>query len=274
VNLHEPPKVVAQQAVAHQTPRTPRRYQQWAKEKYIKLLESQEMLQAFHGGGALEITSAQRLIFPNTSSMNLSRIPGTDRSGYSEFSDEINDHYLATFGIKALMSFISATQMVGLMAAFGGSGTYGLNGSYQANQWAKAGEMAGSSAFDQFGGLGQQMIGNGLDRPSTIEIRPGYHQRDGNPVPRVPGSLRQIGINIPNEGEGYGGTKRQAGKRTDRAQGTGRSQTRNRLSARAVGGGGIRSRQDNRGEDDGGCTNRSRPNSGRCLLQTAGSTAP
>ena len=106
--------------------------------------------------------------------MNLARIPGTDRSGYSGFSDEVNNHYLAPFGIKSLMSFISASQIVGLMAVFGGSGTYGLNGSYQANQWAMAGETAGSSASGQFGGLGQQMIGNGLDRPSTIEIRPGY----------------------------------------------------------------------------------------------------
>ena len=60
------------------------------------------------------------------------------------------------------------------MAAFGGSGTYGLYGYYQPNQWVMAGEMAGSSAFGQFGGLGQQIIGNGLNRPPTIEIRPGY----------------------------------------------------------------------------------------------------
>jgi type IV secretory pathway VirB10-like protein len=213
VNLHEPPKVVAQQAVPHQTSRTLSGYQQWAKEKYIKVPESQEMLQQFHGGGALEIASAetpqsdavaqsdptltvhppaspyavmigsvipavlisglnsdlagsilarvsqnvfdraigkvvlilqasrligayqnasahrqqrvqiawQRLIFPNTSSMNLSRLPGTDQSAYSRFSDQINNHYLATFRIKAPMSLISASQMVGLMAAFGGS---------------------------------------------------------------------------------------------------------------------------------------------------------
>jgi len=72
-----------------------------------------------------------------------------------------------TLRTAALMSLISASQMVGLMAAFGGSGTYGLYGYYQPNQWAMAGEMAGSSASGQFGGLGQQMIGNGLNRPRT-----------------------------------------------------------------------------------------------------------
>lgn len=234
VNLHEPPRVVAQQAVPYQTPRTPSRYQQWAKETYMKVLDPPEIVQAFHWGGALEIVSAKRqnddavaqsdpaltvyppaspyavmagsvipavlisginsdlpgpilarvsqkvldsaigkyvfvlqgsrligayqnasayrqqrvqiawhrLIFPNTSSMNLSRMPDTDQSGYASFSDQINNNYLATFGTAALMSLISASQMVGLMAAFGGSGTYGLNGYYQPNQRAIAGEMA------------------------------------------------------------------------------------------------------------------------------------
>ena len=106
--------------------------------------------------------------------MNLPHMPGTDQSGYAGFSDQVDNHYLATFGTAALMSLISAGQMVGQMTAFGGGGTYGPYGYYQPNQWAMAGEMAGSAASGQFGGLGQQMIGNGLNRPPTIEIRPGY----------------------------------------------------------------------------------------------------
>jgi type IV secretory pathway VirB10-like protein len=267
VDLSEPPKLVEQEPVQHQAPKTPSRYQQWVEEKYMKALESPEMVQAFHGGGALEIASAktpqvdaapaksdpavtvhppastytvmagsvipailisgvnsdlpgpilaqvsqsvfdsatgtyvlipqgsrligayqnasaygqlrvqiawQRLIFPNTSSMNLPQMPGTDQNGYAGFSDQVNNHYLATFGTAALMSLISAGQMVGQMTAFGGGGTYGAYGYYQPNQWAMAGEMAGSAASGQFGGLGQQLIGNGINRPPTIEIRPGY----------------------------------------------------------------------------------------------------
>jgi len=101
-------------------------------------------------------------------------MPGTGQSGYAGFSDQINNHYLAPFETAALMSLISASQMVGLIAVFGGSGTHGLYGYYQPNRWTMAGVMAGSSASGQFGGLGQQMIGNGLNRPPTIEIRPGY----------------------------------------------------------------------------------------------------
>jgi type IV secretory pathway VirB10-like protein len=115
----------------------------------------------------------QRLIFPNTASMDLPQMPGTDQGGYAGFADRVNNHYLATFGAAAVMSLISAGQMVGQMATFGGGGTYGGDG-YQPNQWAMAGEMAGSGASGQFGGVGQQMAAQGMNRPPTIEIRPGY----------------------------------------------------------------------------------------------------
>jgi type IV secretion system protein VirB10 len=116
----------------------------------------------------------RRLIFPDTASMDLPQMPGTDQSGYAGFSDQVNNHYLATFGTAAVTSLISAGQMVGQMAAFGGGGTYGANGYYQPNQWAMAGETAGSAASAQMGALGQQRLGTGMNRPTTIEIRPGY----------------------------------------------------------------------------------------------------
>jgi type IV secretory pathway VirB10-like protein len=116
----------------------------------------------------------QRLIFPDTSSMDLPQMPGGDQGGYAGFTDQVNNHYLATFGTAALTSLISAGQMVGQMAAFGGGGTYGSLGYYQPNQWAMAGETAGSAGSAQLGGLGQQMLGQGMNRPPTIEVRPGY----------------------------------------------------------------------------------------------------
>ena len=259
---------ISQPPVQPSAPKPPSRYAQWAEEKYMKALESPEMVQAFHSGGTLEIASAkgqqsdsytssdqndptisvhpaaspftvmagsilpavlisginsdlpgpilaqvsqnvldsatgrsvlipqgsrligayqnastygqqrvqiawQRLIFPNTASMNLPMMPGADQSGYAGFSDQVNNHYLATFGTAAVMSLISAGQAVGQMAAFSG-GTYGPYGYYQPNQWAMASQTTGSAASGQFGALGQQMIGQGLNRPPTIEIRPGY----------------------------------------------------------------------------------------------------
>jgi type IV secretory pathway VirB10-like protein len=265
----EPFMPISQQPVQPSAPKPPSRYAQWAEEKYMKALESPEMVQAFHGGGTLEIASAklqtndsytpgnqsdpaislhpaastytvmagsilpavlisginsdlpgpilaqvsqnvfdsatdrsilipqgsrligayqnastygqqrvqiawQRLILPNTSSMNLPQLPGADQSGYAGFSDQIDRHYLATFGTAAVMSLISAGQAVGQMATFGGGASYGPYGYYQPNQWAMASQTAGSAASGQFGALGQQMIGQGVNRPPTIEIRPGY----------------------------------------------------------------------------------------------------
>jgi type IV secretory pathway VirB10-like protein len=266
-----PPAVVAsvQAPVQNAPPQPPSRYAQWAEEKYMKALESPQMVSAFHDGGTLEIARAngqqstnfktristdstvtlhppasafsvmagsvipavlvsginsdlpgpilaqvsqnvfdsatgkyllvpqgsrligiyenastygqqrveiawQRLIFPNTSSMNLPQMPGADQGGYAGFTDEVNNHYMRTFGTAALMSLISAGQMVGQMATFGGGGTYGPYGYSQPNQWAMASQTAGSAASGQFGSVGQQMIGQGLNRPPTIEIRPGY----------------------------------------------------------------------------------------------------
>ena len=266
-----PPVVVAtvQAPVQPTPPRPPSRYTQWAEEKYMKALESPQMVSAFHDGGTLEIARAngqqgtnfnvgnstdqavtlhppasafsvmagsvipavlvsginsdlpgpilaqvsqnvfdsatgqyllvpqgsrlvgiyqnastygqqrveiawQRLIFPNTSSMNLPQMPGADQGGYAGFTDEVNNHYMRTFGTAALMSLISAGQMVGQMATFGGGGTYGPYGYSQPNQWAMASQTAGSAATGQFGAVGQQMIGQGMNRPPTIEIRPGY----------------------------------------------------------------------------------------------------
>ena len=265
----EPVLPISQQPVQPSAPKPPSRYAQWAEEKYMKALESPEMVQAFHSGGTLEIASTkgqqsnsyttgtqtdptitvhpaaspytvmagsilpavliscinsdlpgpilaqvgqnvldsatgrsvlipqgsrligayqnassygqqrvqiawQRLIFPNTASMNLPQMPGSDQSGYAGFSDQVNNHYLATFGTAAVMSLISAGQTVGQMATFGGGASYGPYGYYQPNQWAMASQTAGSAASGQFGALGQQMMGQGLNRPPTIEIRPGY----------------------------------------------------------------------------------------------------
>jgi len=117
----------------------------------------------------------QRIIFPDTSSMDLPRMPGGDQAGFAGFNDEVDNHYLRTFGTAAVMSLISAGQMVGQMAAFGGGGAvYGPYGVYQPNQWTMASESAGSAATGEFGSVGQQMIAANLNRPPTLEIRPGY----------------------------------------------------------------------------------------------------
>lgn len=149
-----------------------------ATGKYLLVPQGSRLIGAYENAstyGQQRVRIAwQRLIFPNTASMDLPQMPGADQGGFAGFSDQVNNHYLATFGTAALMSLISAGQMVGQMATFGGGGTYGAYGYYQPNQWAMAGETAGSAASGQFGSVGQQVIGNGMNRPASIEIRPGY----------------------------------------------------------------------------------------------------
>lgn len=119
----------------------------------------------------------RRMIFPDASNMELPEMPGADSAGYSGLSDEVDHHYLRTFGTAALLSLISVGQMVGQTGAFGGG--YGFAGpagfGYAApNQWALMGQTAGSAASAQMGAVGQQALQQGMSTSPTIEIRPGY----------------------------------------------------------------------------------------------------
>ena len=115
----------------------------------------------------------QRLIFPDTSSMDLPHAVGADQGGYAGMSDEVNNHYLATFGTAAVIALISAGQTVGQIAAFNNSGTgdgpYGYS-----DQWQLASQSAGSGASSQLGGVGKQVISKNLNRAPTLTIRPGF----------------------------------------------------------------------------------------------------
>ena len=56
-----PPAVIStvQAPIQRSAPRTPSRYAEWAREKFLKALEAPEMVAAFHTGQALEIASAR-----------------------------------------------------------------------------------------------------------------------------------------------------------------------------------------------------------------------
>jgi len=131
-----------------------------ATGKYLLVPQGSRLIGAYQNASAYGQQRVQiawqRLIFPNTSSMDLPQLPGTDQRGYAGFSDQVDHHYLATFGTAAVMSLISAGQAVGQMATFGGGVSYGPYGYYQPNQWATASQTAGSAASGQFGALGQQ----------------------------------------------------------------------------------------------------------------------
>ena len=138
----------------------------------------------------------QRLIFPNTASMDLPQMPGADQARLRRASPtRSNNHYLATFGTAAVMSLISAGQTVGQMAAFGGGGTYGPYGYYQPNQWAMASQTRGLRRLGAVrvtgpadDGTGPQSAGDHRDQ-AGLPIR-----RDGDRGPGVSRSLQGLSV--------------------------------------------------------------------------------
>jgi len=117
----------------------------------------------------------RRLIFPDTSSIDLPQAPATDQAGYTGLTDRVNNHYLATFGGAAVMALISAGQSVGTMAAFNNSqSVYSPYGYQPPSQYELTAQSAGAGASGEMGGVGQQVVGKGLNRPLTIHVRPGF----------------------------------------------------------------------------------------------------
>ncbi len=108
-----------------------------------------------------------RIIFPDGSSITLGAMPGADVSGYSGFSDQVNNHYLRIFGSAAIMSLISGP-MAWAMDSFSSSSESGRrdNPSFQ--------DQMGSAVAEQVGQASMQLLQKNTNIKPTLEIRPGY----------------------------------------------------------------------------------------------------
>jgi type IV secretory pathway VirB10-like protein len=95
----------------------------------------------------------RRLIFPNTASLDLPSMPATDAQGYGGLADQVDNHYLKSFGTAAVVSLIGAGQMVGQMGLYGGSAGVSPNGgySYGMSPLAMASEMGSAAVSGQMG---------------------------------------------------------------------------------------------------------------------------
>lgn len=103
-----------------------------------------------------------RIIYPDASSIDLGKMPGTDQSGFAGFQDEVNNHFWKTFGNALLLSVLSA----GVQISQGGEtpGDNGLN----------AQQIIAAGLGQQFGQLGQEFARRNSQIQPTLEIRPGY----------------------------------------------------------------------------------------------------
>ncbi|KIE05256.1 Conjugation TrbI family protein [Candidatus Jidaibacter acanthamoeba] len=101
-----------------------------------------------------------RLIFPDSSTIDLKGMAGTDVSGYSGLKDEVDHHYFRIFGNAMLMSLMSTGANI--------SAQNSMSGNQPATQMAVAG--IGS----QLNQTGSRLINKNLNIQPTLKIRPGY----------------------------------------------------------------------------------------------------
>jgi type IV secretory pathway VirB10-like protein len=102
-----------------------------------------------------------RLIFPDTQSLDLGSMEGADQAGYAGFHDQVNTHFWSKLGNAVLLSIAGGAAMVGQGTGVGANG-------YSAQQ------IMAASLGQQFAELGQIYAQAGLSIPDTLEIRPGY----------------------------------------------------------------------------------------------------
>lgn len=103
----------------------------------------------------------QRIIFPDSSSISLEAMPGADRSGLAGFEDQVDNHYVRTFGQAFLLSLFSAG--IQLSQPRGA-----VQGTYNAQQ------IGAAAIGQQLGQLGMQLARRNLYMQPTLKIRPGF----------------------------------------------------------------------------------------------------
>lgn len=104
-----------------------------------------------------------RVIFPDSSTLDLAGMPGADQMGYSGFKDRVNNHYWKVFGSAFMLSLISA----GAQSAMPDS-----NRSTTGDRSVE--EELQLSMAQQFGETGREVVRKNLQIKPTLEIRPGY----------------------------------------------------------------------------------------------------
>ncbi len=102
------------------------------------------------------------IIFPNGSTLQIGGMAGTDAAGYGGFNDQVDNHYLKTFGSAVLLAVIGA----GIDMAVPQSSTLATQ--------ETASDAARRNFAETFGRVAERTINRNLDVQPTLEIRPGY----------------------------------------------------------------------------------------------------
>ena len=115
----------------------------------------------------------QRIIFPDGRALDVGSQPGTDGGGYAGFSDQVDNHYLRTFGSAILLSaVVGGVSYSQQLAQSVPSTNSNLNASAYSNNGLQ--QNLSQSLGNVFGNVIAQMIQKNLNVAPTIKIRPGY----------------------------------------------------------------------------------------------------
>ena len=103
------------------------------------------------------------IIFPNGSTLQIGGMAGTDDAGYGGFHDQVDNHYLRTFGSAILVALIGAgTDML-------------LPGDNSTSTTVdSAGDAARRSFAETFSQISEQTVSKNMNVQPTLAIRPGY----------------------------------------------------------------------------------------------------
>jgi type IV secretory pathway VirB10-like protein len=115
-----------------------------------------------------------RIIFPDTSSVDLLDVPSTDQQGYAGMSGNVNHHYGSVIGASVLSSILSIGPAVGSVLTFNSSTTspYG-GGVYASNPEQQLAMMGASSMGARASSTADRSLQPRINRPPTITIFPG-----------------------------------------------------------------------------------------------------
>ncbi len=116
---------------------------------------------AVSGGQERVLVAWNRIIFPDSSSVFLDTMPGADQNGIAGFNDQVNNHYLRTFGQAFMLSLFSAGMQLSQPRG-------SVQGTYNAQQ------IGAAALGQQMAQLGMQLARRNLNMQPTLEIRPGY----------------------------------------------------------------------------------------------------
>ena len=102
------------------------------------------------------------VVFPNGSTLQIGGMAGADAAGYGGFKDQVDTHFLETFGSAILVALIGTGTTMMLPPEGQGSNS-------------NSPENSARESFAQtFSELSKQTVSRNMDVQPTLEIRPGY----------------------------------------------------------------------------------------------------